>query len=161
MKHVIFMRHAKSSWADFSLKDFERPLDTRGKTDAPVMAEQLKNIVPQMDALIASPAVRTTQTAEYLSNVYNVNIQFNSYLYHGEPDAYLDALQALNEECKHVILFGHNPGITEIANMVSRESIHNIPTCGIILTSTNAIWRDLSFRDLIFQQIITPKNAEY
>ncbi|MEZ4910215.1 MAG: histidine phosphatase family protein [Saprospiraceae bacterium] len=155
------MRHAKSSWANFSLKDFDRPLDERGKSDGPLMAERLKSIVPNLDILIASPAVRTTQTAEYVSNTYNTDIQFNSQLYHGVPEAYLDALQDLDENCQNVILFGHNPGITEIANMVSKSIIDNIPTCGIIITNTHASWSNISFQDLTLEHIITPKNAEF
>ena len=70
VKQLLLIRHAKSSWADFSLKDFDRPLNDRGKKDAPVMAKRLLDKGIAIDAFIASPAKRTRKTAEIFAKEY-------------------------------------------------------------------------------------------
>jgi len=159
MKTIVFIRHAKSSWTDYSLNDFDRPLDNRGLRDAPLMAKllQSKNINPEV--IISSPANRALSTARYFGDKFQLNIQNDKALYHGFPENYLDAIAGLNEEVHCVALFGHNPGLTIVANDIKPGSTDNLPTCGIIIaTADDKIpWKDLSFDDMHLETILYPK----
>lgn len=161
MKHVVFIRHAKSSWADFSLKDFDRPLDQKGLNDAPLMAQSLKNKLSKLDLIISSPAKRTTQTANFFSEALGTEIIFKSNLYHGDPYEYIEAIGELDENISTVALVGHNPAMTEIANMVSKKFIADLPTCSIVITRHSQPWSKIQFSDLNLEEIITPKELNY
>ena len=96
MKQVIIIRHAKSSWSDFSLSDFERPLDTRGLHDAPLMAERLKNLGYLPQKLCSSNAARAKETSQYFSKINNLPIDLYPNLYHGSPEDYIAVMSGLD-----------------------------------------------------------------
>jgi len=149
MKHIAIVRHGKSSWADFGLDDKDRPLNKRGKRDAPKMARLLHSIDWRPDLFIASPSKRTKQTAKPFLKIFDFTsdqIDYNRSIYHGDPSDYADALSELDDELDYIVLFGHNPAITEIANLVSKEYIPNVPTCGILLIELKIQkWEDVSW----------------
>ena len=134
MKQLLLIRHAKSSWANSGQDDFERPLNDRGKRDAPLMAEKLieKNYRP--DALISSTAVRALATATYFAEIMDFKkkdiIQVPE-LYHAPPKIFKEVIQALPDGLSTVAIFAHNPGITEMANELTNIQIDNLPTCGM------------------------------
>ncbi len=159
MKKVIFVRHAKSSWTDFSLSDFERPLNSRGHLDAPEIAERLKSIGYLPTKLISSDAKRALTTANYFGKCFELPIKIASNLYHGEPDNYLDVIQSEDDGIDVLALFGHNPGITYLANMISNNCTDNIPTCGVIIANYQGdSWENASWDKFSLVEIITPKD---
>ena len=134
MKTLFIVRHAKSSWKDHSLSDFDRPLNKRGKRDVPAMGARLKahNILP--DLIISSPANRALTAAKGIAEQIGytlANIVEDHALYHASSR---DIIQLIaNTENKHesLMIFGHNPGFTYLINDLSDFYLDNLPTCGI------------------------------
>jgi phosphohistidine phosphatase len=134
MKTVYFVRHAKSSWDQPALRDAERPLNQRGLRDAPFMAKLMHGRGVQPDLLLSSPAVRAWSTAKFFAEALGVAeaaIQRDKRIYEAYPEELLGVLQELPDDVGVVFLFGHNPGLTSVANFFAEEYILNIPTCGI------------------------------
>jgi phosphohistidine phosphatase len=135
MKTVYLIRHAKSSWDDTVLSDFERPLNNRGRLDAPRMAALLhqRGAAPQL--IICSSARRTTETAMYFAQEFAISpglVQQEHALYDSTTAAYMDVLCSVPQDISSVILIGHNPTITRLANILSHNSqIDDMPTCAV------------------------------
>lgn len=144
MKTIYLVRHAKSSWEDLSLMDIERPLNKRGLRDAPFMGKLLKAKNVQPDFLISSPAVRAQTTAKLfaLEIGYDLNkIVTKDLLYYNTSQDILQYFNSLPDAATEIVVFGHNPMITDIANLFSSDYIPNVPTCGILkLVSTSKSW---------------------
>lgn len=134
MKRLILVRHAKSSWKDASLADFDRPLNKRGKQDAPMMGQRLadRGIVP--DCIVSSPAKRARRTARSVAEALDYpeeDILFEETIYEaGIPDL-LWVVRDLDDSDDEVVLVGHNPGFTDLCNLLSGEAIPNLPTCAV------------------------------
>lgn len=134
MKTVLLVRHAKSSWENFSVKDEERPLNDRGKRNAPEMAKKLRKKKIAIDVILSSPAKRALTTAQYFAEEYGIKksrIFVLPELYMAGRDAFLKAIRAVPAEAESVALFSHNNGITEFANLLCETHIDNMPTCGV------------------------------
>jgi phosphohistidine phosphatase len=133
MKSLPVLRHAKSSWKHPNLSDHDRPLNKRGKRDAPRMGRLLKkeNLVP--DIIISSTAIRARATAEAVAKAsgYKGDITFNRSLYASGPQAYIDVLHDLSDEYVRVLIIGHNPGMEGLVEMLTGE-IHLRPTCSLV-----------------------------
>jgi phosphohistidine phosphatase len=146
MKHLTLIRHAKSSWKAPELTDFERPLNKRGKRDAPLMAARLARDGPPPDAIVASPARRARKTALAMAKALGREEQtlvFERGLYLASTGALLDLVQALDDALGHVALVGHNPGLTGLLELLSSAGIANVPTCGIARLELGVVsWRD-------------------
>jgi phosphohistidine phosphatase len=138
VKTLILIRHAKSSWDDPGLSDFDRPLNDRGKKDAPLMAERLYERGIKVDAFITSPARRARKTSEQFAQQYKkekAELILKTELYMAGDDAFYKVIEELNDDYDCVAVFSHNPGITDFANGLSDARIDNIPTCGIFAVS--------------------------
>jgi len=133
MKSILILRHAKSSWKLPDVNDHDRPLNKRGKRDAPHMGEliQDKNLVP--DFIISSTAKRAHSTAKAVAKAagYKGDIALNQSLYAAPPTAYIDVLHDLPNKYTRVLLVGHNPGLEQLVNMLSSEE-HTMPTCSLV-----------------------------
>lgn len=135
MKTLFLIRHAKSSWKDPFLDDIDRPLNKRGKRDAPFMAKLLQGKGIRPDRLISSPARRARVTAEYFAKAFELpktSIEIRDDVYEASPEEIHKLIRALPEDEQTVLLFGHNPTFTAVANYFSEEYIANVPTCGIV-----------------------------
>ena len=133
MNTLFLVRHAKSSWDNVALPDKERPLNDRGRRDAPKMGERLAKRDVKPDLILSSPAVRALSTAEIIAEKLNYrrkDIVVTERLYAAEVDDLLDVIRQLGDELKCVMLFGHNPEFTELAHRLSGEIAH-MPTCAI------------------------------
>ena len=133
MKTLFLIRHAKSSWDNAALPDKERPLNDRGRRDAPKMGERLAKRDVKPDLILSSPAVRALSTAEFIAEKLDYrrkDIVVTERLYAAEVDDLLDVIRQLGDELKCVMLFGHNPEFTELAHRLSGEIAH-MPTCAI------------------------------
>lgn len=148
MKTLYLARHAKSSWKYHKLDDFERPLNKRGRRNAPFMGEVLERLKVSPDLIISSPANRAAMTARVLAAAIDYpleNIQYSEAIYEFSEFALIEVIQQIDDELKAVMLFGHNPGITGLANYVGDQSISNIPTCGVFCAELNiSSWADIS-----------------
>ncbi|HTF17961.1 MAG TPA: histidine phosphatase family protein [Chryseolinea sp.] len=137
MKTLYVIRHAKSSWDVKTLDDIERPLNERGKRDAPRMGKRLKEKEIHPDLIISSPAKRAFATAKKIAKILKYprdSIKVEKKLYDGDEDSMLAALSKLKDKHNVVIMFGHNPGLTDFVNSIMSEEldIDNVPTCGVV-----------------------------
>ncbi len=132
-KKLYLLRHAKSSWKDFAIKDFDRPLNKRGKTDAPMMAKLIAEMGVSPDIILSSPAKRAKCTAEYFSKALDKKIEFDDSIYEASPSQLLALVKEVFKHHKEVMVVGHNPSFTALSNMLlSDQKIENIPTAGIV-----------------------------
>jgi phosphohistidine phosphatase len=162
-KILLLIRHAKSSWDISNLNDFERPLNERGKKDAPLMAKKLLSRKIYIDAFVSSPAKRAKKTAELFCHEYGKKedeIIFLSKLYHASPDIFFEVIAGLDNNFNTVALFSHNIGITDFVNLLSKNvSIDNMPTCGIFAVKMNIKkWGDFKNEKRDFLFFDYPKN---
>ena len=148
MKRLLLVRHAKSSWDDHSLEDFERPLNKRGKKDAPRMGSHLKSKREAAPGLvICSTAKRACETAELLLGPlgYDPNeVVYNREIYDGEADDVLGLIQGVDDVHDQVLLIGHNPDISDLAGMLSGEQVQSLPTCAVFCLDFDvSAWQDV------------------
>lgn len=134
MKRLYIIRHAKSSWKDYSLDDWERPLNKRGKRNIPEMGRFLQKKGTEVDLMISSHAERALTTAigigEYLK-YSEERIQVTEELYHAGFRKIFELVQEIPDNIQSAAIFGHNPGFTTFANSLTGSYIDNIPTCGV------------------------------
>ncbi|WP_375433791.1 histidine phosphatase family protein [uncultured Hymenobacter sp.] len=136
MKSLYLMRHAKSSWSFDDLTDEQRPLNDRGRDDAPRMGQALAKRNIKIDLLLSSAAVRALTTAalvakeiEYLPE----RIAVRPEIYHADVQTLLDIVRSCPDEANSVLLVGHNNTISEFADLLSPGALHEeIPTAGIV-----------------------------
>ncbi len=134
MRTLYIIRHAKSSWKDLSLSDWERPLNKRGKRDIPTMAKFLQKRKVVFDLLISSTALRAKKTAKGIGEGVGYDkheIKLEHKLYHANAHEILKIVRAIPSQNKAVAIFGHNPGFTDFVNELCGTDLVNIPTCGI------------------------------
>jgi|SRR6185436_9108429 len=135
MKTIVLIRHAKSSWKFPELKDVDRPLKKRGLEDASLMGKVLKDHGVKPDLIITSPAVRALTTAKIIAQ----KTGFDENQVISEPKLYLESkskllkeINAFNDMYNTIFVIGHNPGLTDLVNMLSGTEIENVPTSGAV-----------------------------
>ncbi len=135
MKTLYIVRHAKSDWGDESLKDVDRHLNSRGYADAYLMSTLFGKQYPVPELLLSSPAIRALSTALIFARTMKYNekrIQLKREIYEAHESTLHDLIAGFDESFSTVMLFGHNPGLTDLFNSLSDQFIDNIPTCGIM-----------------------------
>jgi phosphohistidine phosphatase len=145
MKTLLILRHAKSSWKQAELADHDRPLNKRGKRDAPRMGDLLRSedLVP--DLIISSTARRARKTAEAVAQTsgYDGEITLTKEFYLAGPDEYLQVLSDLPDEFQRVLVVGHNPGLEELLELLT-DSSERLPTAALAQVKLDAKrWRDV------------------
>ncbi len=158
MKKLYLMRHAKSSWKDENLKDYERPLNKRGKRDAPFMGKVLKRKGVKPDVIISSFAKRAYKTAKKVAKELGVekeNILKDKKLYMIGFAEFLDYIKNMDDKYESVLIIGHNPSISELFSYLSGKESLDMPTAavgGIEFKSER--WRDIdeSKRKILFYE---------
>lgn len=164
MKQLLLVRHAKSSWSDFSLKDFDRPLNERGKNDAPEMAARIKKKGISVDAFFSSPAKRARKTAEAFVKELGdkkKDIIFYDELYLAGPSTFSTIISKTDDRYKTIAVFSHNEGITAFANSLTTTRIDNIPTCGIFAVKIQTRqWSDFDKAEKDFWFFDSPKGTD-
>jgi phosphohistidine phosphatase len=149
MKSLTLIRHAKSSWKNQELTDFERPLKKRGKKDAPIMGRVVLQNLQKPDLFLSSPASRALSTALLVCEELGMSEQdlvIDDRLYHaGITDLYA-VLSEYEERYDRIYLCAHNPGITEFLNFLTLSGIEKVPTCGIAHISLPIDnWKDIAY----------------
>ncbi|WP_131536785.1 SixA phosphatase family protein [Pedobacter nototheniae] len=162
MKQLLLVRHGKSDWGTAAQTDFERPLNKRGKENAPEMADRLLKRGFKFDLMVSSPANRAITTAKYFAEAYKTeDIQLEKAIYEANTTTLLKVVNAFNDNASTVIMFGHNPGFTDFANELCDANIYNIPTAGMVLiTFPFESWKMVSrgTGEMVFFDY--PKNSD-
>lgn len=131
MKRLYLIRHAKSSWDNLLLEDIKRPLNARGKRDAPFMAKFMKKKDLGSALIISSPAKRAKATAKKFSKQLNVKMVQDDRMYFGSSDSIFQMIAETNDAYDCLLIFGHNPTMTSMVNSFEGEHLMNLPTAGI------------------------------
>jgi phosphohistidine phosphatase len=163
MKALLIIRHAKSSWDNADLSDIDRPLNDRGRRDAPVMAGRLVKAGVTIDLFVSSPAKRARQTAGVFMHEFGrkeKELVIIQQLYHAQVQDFKEVVAGINDRFGSIALFSHNPGITTFANTLSTVRLDNMPTCSIFaVTSPAESWKEFISAGTTFWFFDYPKSA--
>lgn len=135
VKDVCFVRHAKSSWDHPDVRDYDRPLNARGLSDAPMMARRMRELDLRPDYIITSGANRALTTARAFQAEFELpddRFEIRDELYEADTETVFEVLRSAPDHAEFVYVFGHNPTMTWVANKLSGVHIDNVPTCGIV-----------------------------
>ena len=162
MKKLIIVRHSKSSWKDMSLSDFNRPLNGRGKSDGPLMADYLKSKINKIDYLHSSSSVRTFETSKYFINQIQFGkVEYDDSLYHSSATSILNMISNYSADYQSVMIIAHNPGLTNLINNITNISLDNLPTTGIAEIEFNINdWSKLSYKNSNLIDLKFPKQLK-
>jgi phosphohistidine phosphatase len=165
MKKLTLIRHAKSSWKYPALADYDRPLNKRGRKDAPMMAKRLakRGFAPQR--ILSSTALRALRTAEVIAGVIDLPfraIEVDPLIYGADDHHLLERIRNFAFEDEWVAIVGHNPEMTLLTRRLSGERLNNLPTCGIAeMHFESDQWQGLGRRETTpsFFNVDYPKNT--
>jgi len=163
MKTLYLLRHAKSSWNFDELSDQERPLNDRGRDDAPRMGQALAKRDIKPDLIVSSPAVRAMSTAALVARELDYphdKIAVEPGIYQAEVDDILGIIHNLPESADSVILVGHNPTFTDTVNTLSPSSINEMPTAAVVCLRFDCnSWEQVSRANAEFYFYDYPRNV--
>ena len=158
MKTLYLLRHAKSSWKDDSLRDFDRPLKGRGRDAAEEMgavlaAEKLKSLL-----VISSPAVRARETTAIVlrSSGLAIEPRFDERIYEADVRTLLEVIASIPDATTTAMLVGHNPGFENLLAYLTGDTRH-MPTCALAKIELKS-WRDVSEGTGTLESFVTPKD---
>jgi phosphohistidine phosphatase len=163
MKNLLLIRHAKSSWDFSGLSDHDRPLNDRGRRDAPRVAAALAQRGVSPDALITSTAVRAATTARALAEGLEFpeeRIEENGDLYHASAGDILRVVQGIDEDVGTALLFGHNPGMHEAADRIASDrGVNHFPTLAVARFEIEVdYWGEVEFGCGLLLELLAPKT---
>lgn len=139
-KTLHIVRHAKSSWDYENISDIDRPLSPRGINNAYLMAKKFSERKMEPDRFITSPANRALYTATIFARILKFpydNIQISDRIYNGYTDDLLEIVKSQKKSVSNLLIFGHNPAFTALANKLMDSYLDNIPTAGIVSLTYN------------------------
>lgn len=163
-KTILLMRHAQSSRAGSGQRDFDRPLNERGRSDAPQMGEYLNGLDITPDQIISSPAVRAKETVLAVTKGMGAGedlIKWNSDFYDGGVDDYIRAIQQADEQHQTVMTVGHNPMIERLIAVLSGEvNRRGVPPATIACFEASAeTWSEVQPGECGLKWLVTPDNV--
>ena len=138
MKKLLLLRHAKSSWEDASLPDFERPLNERGTHAAPLVGKYMRQRKIRPDLVICSPAKRTRETIALVLTAAGIAppIRYDERIYEASVMSLLEIISEIEDDKTEVMLVGHNPGFENLLERLTNESVR-VPTAALALIALN------------------------
>lgn len=161
MKKLILVRHGKSSWEN-PLEDLERPLKKRGYKDAELVIEAFKNHFEKPIKAFSSNAVRALTTAQIFQKglgIDEANFSIEPDLYTFEKERILDFIKTRDNSVEQLMLFGHNPAFTALANQLGDQELNNLPTTGLVVIEFEiADWSTISQGKTLLT--LSPKNLK-
>jgi phosphohistidine phosphatase len=165
MKKINLIRHAKSSWQDYSLPDIKRPLNERGIKTCDFMARHIYDAGCRFENVFCSSAKRAQSTIEYISyNLKNKNIRWHTVdeLYTFDSDNIFRWCSQLDDSLSEILIIGHNPALSDFCNQLGLASIKNIPTCGYVqLVAIKSIsWGDIYNGSFKLVNFLRPKKLK-
>jgi len=160
MKTLFVLRHAKSSWDDSSLADYDRPLNDRGKTAAPFMGRIMaeRDLVPAV--IYSSPAVRARETASLAKKAgkLDAEIRFEERIYEASPQTLKQVVAGIDDEFRSAMIVGHNPGMEGFIRLLTGK-LESMPTAALAIIDLDiARWEDVGSEQGMLRQIIRPKD---
>jgi phosphohistidine phosphatase len=171
MTILTVLRHAKSSWDEHGVDDFDRPLNERGRKAAKLVGLELKRRHIRFDQVIASPAVRVRQTLDELAKGYDehLNVRFDERMYGASAETLLDLVQAISDEIHAPLLVGHNPGLQELLLQLTRDDgdgprgkvAEKYPTAAVaVVTLPAPRWEEVSPGTGEIRELILPRELD-
>jgi phosphohistidine phosphatase len=160
MRTLYLLRHAKSSWKDASLADFERPLKRRGREAAEQMGRFLASKKLGLSILISSPSVRTRETVEIVLDHASLRVepQFDQRIYEASLSTLVQIVSEIADDKKVAMLVGHNPGMEELLAFLASEHRH-MPTCALARISLDcSSWTEAGRGSGKLEWFVTPKD---
>jgi len=172
MLTLCLLRHAKSSWKEPALPDHDRPLNTRGKAEAPMMGKEIAKHGLDPDLVLCSTARRTRDTLELVLPELKSEpkVIYEDGLYHGTPAEMLDLLRELSPGAGQVLLVGHNPELQSFAvDLIGSGSKQlkdrleaKLPTAGlVVLRFAAGAWKDVSINSGKLELFLTPSDVKW
>ena len=161
MKTLFLLRHAKSSWSDTNLADFDRPLNDRGQRTAPQMGNLMKSRGYLPDVVISSPAARARHTAELASEAAGIRerLQFEPRIYEASPSTLLDITNSIDDSVSAAMLVGHNPGMEGFVRLLT-GAVERMPTAALaVIEVTVDSWKDVPSGRGQLIEVIRPKEV--
>lgn len=162
-RQLYLMRHAKSSWK-YPLTDLDRPLNQRGSDDAPRMGQRLSRRKTRLDLMVTSHALRALRTAQMVAEALRYPMEqlcVQPRLYTEDAGVILQIIRDLDDRHHVVMLLGHNPVFTELANRFAHIPIVNVPTAGVVhLEMELTHWKHFDARKVEFVDIDYPKRLD-
>jgi phosphohistidine phosphatase len=160
VKRLILMRHAKSSWGSHAVDDHSRPLNSRGRADAPRMGARLAELGWAPDIVLSSDSHRTRETYERMSGAFDAApiARFSRGLYNAGIRQLQPLLAELGEEATTVLVLGHNPGWSAAASWFSGTQIDMTTANAVLLTSIEARWSSAVLAEWTLHDWIQPKS---
>ena len=168
MKKLLLLRHAKSSWDDESLADFDRPLAPRGREAAPRMGRELARRGWLPEAVLVSPAMRTRQTWKLVAAELGTKpaVKFPTSLYEASAEALLEEIRLTPDGTEVLMLVGHNPGLEDLAKALAGEDSDSdalkrmgekFPTAGLARFKVDGPWAELDAGAARLSHFLRPK----
>jgi phosphohistidine phosphatase len=159
MRTLYLLRHAKSSWKDASLADFERPLKKRGREAAEAMGRFLASKKVNLSILISSPSIRTRQTTEIVQREAKLGVepQFDQRIYEASLSTLVQIVSEIPDDKKAAMLVGHNPGMEELLAFLTREH-RQVPTGALARISIDSSWKEAGRSSGKLEWFVTPKD---
>ena len=157
---LYLLRHAKSSWKDASLRDFDRPLKSRGREAAKQIGKRLASEKPQPVLVVCSPAARTRETAEIVLKHSNLkaDVHFAQRIYEASLRDLLHVVSDIPDDKEVVMMIGHNPGFEELVSFLSGE-YRRMPTCALAKIRLDVgTWKGIKAGEGMLAWFITPKE---
>jgi phosphohistidine phosphatase len=163
MKNLFLLRHAKSSWDDPALGDFDRPLSRRGISNAILLSKYLEKQKIFFDLVLSSPSERTQSTADLVLSYCNPapTIILKEDIYHASVSSLSQLLKGQGESINNLLVIGHNPGLHILIESLTHESIIKLPTCAFAKLINFNHWKDLDAGILDLELLITPKELKH
>lgn len=168
MLTLSLFRHAKSSWDNPALEDFDRPLSPRGLKSAPLMAAFMREHSVYPDLVLCSPARRTRDTLALVSNAIRApRTLYPAELYLSAPETILGYIRGVEQQVHYLMLVGHNPGLQSLAvNLIGsgdkeafRALAAKFPTAGLAIITFDAdAWRNIRSASGHLALFMTPKR---
>lgn len=169
MTLLTILRHAKSSWDEAGLDDFDRPLNDRGRKSAKRLGGELKRRKIRFDHIVASPAVRVRETMEELAKGYGKlpEIRFESQVYDASADALLHIVRTIPETAHAPLLVGHNPGLQQLVLALARDDgdglrarvAEKYPTAALATINLDvARWDEVETQSGTIAELILPRE---
>jgi phosphohistidine phosphatase len=160
MKTLFVLRHAKSSWDDFNLSDFDRPLNRRGLRTAPLMGEKMYQNSFQPAIIISSPAKRAKQTAILVKESAQIPraISYDERIYEASPFKLLQIVSELDDKRDSAMLVGHNPGLEGLVKLLT-GGFRTMPTAALAVIDLDIEnWSEIAADCGKLRILIRPKD---
>jgi phosphohistidine phosphatase len=162
MKSLLVLRHAKSSWENAELSDFERPLNKRGLEAAQLIGQEMFRLSLNIDAVLSSPAKRAKQTAILVKESCEIKreIQFEDGIYEASVMKLLHIVSEIDDKFDAILLVGHNPGLEELIRVLT-EKIQVMPTATLAKIDLEIeSWAKITAKCGVLDFAITPRELK-